>query len=339
MEAVAALAGVSTITVSRVLSRPEKVSAATRAKVLAAVNKTGFVLNLAAGTLASKKSRIIAAVVPTLSNAIFAETIRGLSDGLAPSGYQLLLGQSNYDPETEETLVSTFLGRQVDALVLTGGRHTERVRTRLRLSKIPVVETWDLPAKPIDMVVGFSNLEAGCAVGRHLLARGYRKIDFAGGPDDRSLARIAGLRSVLDATKGATIRVHELAAGGGFPAGAALVARLHEAQDMPRAIFFGNDALAAGALFECQRRGVKIPQMLALIGFADLEFAAALNPPLSTVSVPSAAMGQATASLLLNRLAAPNTSATDAAKIGGTKSQKRSTTLDLGFKLQIRASS
>jgi LacI family transcriptional regulator, gluconate utilization system Gnt-I transcriptional repressor len=263
--------------------------------------------------------------VPTLSNSIFAETIRGLSDGLAQSGYQLLLGQSNYDLDTEEQLVNTFLGRQVDGLVLTGANHSPSSRQRLRQSNLPVVETWDLPTRPIDMVAGFSNVEAGREVGRHLLARGYQVIDFAGGPDDRSLARTEGLRAVIQANPNARLRVHALVRGGGFPAGAQLVAMLHEADDLPQAIFFGNDALAAGALLECQRRSIAVPQELALIGFADLEIAAALYPALSTVRVPSKEIGVAAAQLLLNRLVDLN------APLNGRRR-------DLGFSLIVRAS-
>jgi LacI family transcriptional regulator, gluconate utilization system Gnt-I transcriptional repressor len=334
MEDVAALAGVSTITVSRALNRPEKVSAAARAKVMAAIKKTGFVANLAAGTLASKRSRIVGAIVPTLSNSIFAETMRGLSEGLAASGYQLLLGQSNYELSTEDQLVNTFLGRQVDGLVLTGGNHSLITRKRLRLSKLPVVETWDLPAKPIDMVAGFSNRAAGQSVGRYLLECGYRHIDFAGGPDDRSLARREGLRSIVEGKPSARLRVHALPRAGGFPAGAQLVARLHETGDLPQAIFFGNDALAAGALLECQRRAIAVPHELALIGFADLDIAAALDPALSTVRVPSKAMGDVAASLLLNRLGdlkcAPNALPELAALDRGR--------CDLGFSLLARES-
>ena len=138
----------------------------------AAIRKIGYVPNLTASSLASNQSRVIGAILPTIDNAIFAETVRGPADTLSHAGYQLLLGQSGYAPEQEEALVLAFLGRQVDGLVLTGGLHSKIVRNSLRQNSAPVVETWDLPAKPLDMVAGFSNFAAGRAVGAYLLETG-----------------------------------------------------------------------------------------------------------------------------------------------------------------------
>jgi LacI family transcriptional regulator, gluconate utilization system Gnt-I transcriptional repressor len=99
-------------------------------------------------------------MVPNLNNAIFVQTINGFSHYLTAQSYQSLLGQSNDDARIEEALVSTFLRRQVDGLVPTGSTHFEVTFERLRSAGLPIVETWDLPTKPIDMVVGFSNYEA-----------------------------------------------------------------------------------------------------------------------------------------------------------------------------------
>ncbi len=302
MEDVAAMAGVSMITVSRVLNTPDKVAVKTRDTVLAAIKKTGYVPNLMAGSLASNKSRIIGAIVPTIDNSIFADTVRGLSDTLALSGYQLLLGQSNYDLKTEESLVATFMGRRVDGLVLTGGTHSTLTTKRLRQGGIPVVQTWDLPKKPIDMVAGFSNFEAGRAVGQYLLAKGWRKLCFAGGPDDRSAARLEGLCSAVDKVRGAKLRVEPLPAGASFAGGRKVVASLLQNMALPDAIFFGNDALAAGAVMECQHRHIAVPSQLAIFGFADLDIAAAMEPALSSIRVPTRAMGEVAANMLLARL-------------------------------------
>ena len=118
-----------------------------------------------------RPSRIVAAVVPTLANSIFAETVEGMTDVLREHGYQLLLGNAGYSPETEEALVAAFLGRQPDGLILTGVQHTRRVRTQLRSQRMPVVETWELTDTPIDLIVGFSNFEAAR---RMTVARGWR---------------------------------------------------------------------------------------------------------------------------------------------------------------------
>ncbi len=326
---VAELAGVNMMTVSRVINQPNKVAEATRDKVLAAIKKTGYVPNLMAGSLASSKSRIVGCIVPTIDNSIFAETVRGLTENLAQGGYQLLLGQSNYDNAVEDQLVATFLGRKVDGLVLTGSVHSAMTTKRLRLAKVPVVETWDLPEKPIDMVAGFSNFEAGKAVGKYLFEQGHKLICFAGSEDARSSARLAGLQAACGkkAEKPISIR---LAAGASFAGGRQVIADLAQTslqKHMPSAIFFGNDALAAGALMECLARGIKVPEQLAIMGFADLDIAANLEPALSTVRVPTRQMGQAAAGLLLARLSTERPAGKALVKIQ-----------DLGFELVLRKS-
>lgn len=323
MSEVAALAGVTMITVSRVLNRPEKVALATREKVLAAIQKTGYVPNLMAGSLASNKSRIIGAIVPSIDNSIFADTVRGLSETLAAAGYQLLLGQSNYDVKVEEQLVATFMGRQVDGLVLTGGVHSDLTRQRLQQNQLPVVETWDLPEHPIDMVAGFSNQQAGDAVARYLLGKGYKRLCFAGGPDERSSARLEGMRAALKGKSGVSLHVERLATGASFQGGRDVIATLLKKGDFPQALFLGNDALAAGALMACQSLGIAVPQQLAIIGFADLDIAAVMAPALSSVQIPSREMGETAAQMLL-------------AHLGGDK--PAITVQDLGFTLIPRGS-
>src|SRR5690349_15500653 len=155
MEDVARAAGVSMITVSRALSAPDKLAPATLAKVRSAIDALRYVPNLTAGSLASKRSHIVAAIVPTIANSIFSETIDGLSQTLATRGYQLLLGQTHYRDDEESALVDAFLGRRADGIVLTGLRHARGVRAALQRAAIPVVETWDFGPRPIDMLVGF----------------------------------------------------------------------------------------------------------------------------------------------------------------------------------------
>ena len=307
MQDVATLAGVSMITVSRVINSPEKVAEVTRIKVEKAIRTLGYVPNLMAGSLASSKSRLIGAIVPTIDNSIFAETIRGLSQTLALNGYELLLGQTGYVDNAEERIVSTFLGRRVDAMVLTGIRHTDKTRSQLKESGIPVVETWDLSDRPIDMLAGFSNLEAGAAMGRYLIGKGYMRLGFAGGDESRALSRLAGLTATVKSTPGANLR-HVLLkpAAASFKAGREALVQLLKKDANLQAIFFSNDALAVGAMMECARRGLRVPQDIAIAGFADLDIASEIVPALTTVQVRSRRIGETAAGMLMDRLQGRN---------------------------------
>jgi LacI family transcriptional regulator, gluconate utilization system Gnt-I transcriptional repressor len=163
MQDVARRAGVSAMTVSRALKAPGKVAPATRARVEAAVAALGYVPDDAARSLASRHSRLVAALVSTVADSIFASTIDGLAESLRAHNHQLLLGTTEYSAASEEALLGTILSRRPDGLVLTSGVHTETSRRLLKGASIPVVEVWELPEEPIDMAVGFSNLEAGRA--------------------------------------------------------------------------------------------------------------------------------------------------------------------------------
>ncbi len=300
-EDVARAAGVSHITVSRVINTPEKVSPATRERVESFISSMGYIPNMLAGGLASRRTRIVAAIVPTISHSIFAETVRGLSEQLSLQGYQLLLGQTNYSEDAETGLVEAFIGRRVDGLVLTGVQHSARTRQRLKAAGIPVVETWDMSPQPIDMLVGFDNHAAGRAMGDYLVRKGYRRMAFVGGDDPRGLARFAGMRDALVA-QGAPEPVHQVVAMGSFlQAGRETICRLLALQPDIEAAFFSNDVMAAGAALECARRGIAVPKRIALAGFANLEIATEVLPALTTVQISAHQIGVTAAEMLLTR--------------------------------------
>ncbi len=327
MADVAVAAGVALVTVSRALNEPDRVSPVTLARVRAAVKQLGYVPDLTAGSLASARSRIVGAVVPTLSNAWFADTMDGLAAALAPAGYQLMLAQSSYHPDAEAGLVDAFLGRRVDAIVLTGATHEKAVRAKLRRMGLPVVETWDLPKSPIDMAVGFSHIGVGEAVGRFLLARGYRRIGFLGAQEERSLKRLAGLRAVLEkhGLEETGLPIELVPPPSSIAAGAAAMARLAAHCPALDAVFCSNDILAMGALLHCRQQNWQVPQRMAVVGFSDLAMAQAAFPPLTTVRVQATELGRRAGEMLLERFAG-------AAKPRGGK------VLDLGFSLVERAS-
>src|SRR5256886_12336654 len=181
LSAVAELAGVSAITVSRVVRLPEMVAPQTRAKVEAAMRELGYVPNRLAGALAGARSNSVGVLVPTIANSIFADTVQGLSDELEPLGYAVILAQSRYDAAREDRMLSALLSRRPEAIIMVGSPATSEGARLLRRAGIPVVETWDLPVTPIDAVAGFDNYQAGVAVARHLVAQGRASLAFIGG--------------------------------------------------------------------------------------------------------------------------------------------------------------
>lgn len=323
---VARLAGVSPITVSRALRSPEQVAEATRTRIAASVAELGYLPNLVAGSLASRRTRTVAAVIPTLGNSIFTEVLQGMMSVLRPAGYSLIVGDSRYSLTEELELVQTFLSRQVDALMLTGALHDPHLAELLAAQPVPVVETWSLPEAGLDMCVGFSNFMAARAMTRALLEHGYRKIGFVSAPTDqneRAAERLAGYRAALGEV-GRTVHPGLiLERTFGLSEGARALATLKERHPDLDAVFFANDTLAAGALLECARRGWAVPGRVAVAGFDDLEIAAQMVPQLSTVRVFRREMGVHAAELLLKRLAGEAVA---------------SPYMDLGFELILRES-
>src|SRR5262245_14007425 len=230
---VAKLAGVSPITVSRVVNRPELVTADTLAHVQQVIDRTGYVPNLLAGGLASKRTRLVAALVPSITNAIFVDTVQALTDRLWDAGYQVLLGLSGYPAIREDALLSAVLSRRPDAIYLTGINHSPEARQRLINAKIPVVETWDMTPTPIDMLVGFSHEQVGETVAHHLLAKGHRRFGMIWADDARALARRQGFLAHLESQGCADVEVVTVAAPSTLTLGRQGLARLLERGSRP----------------------------------------------------------------------------------------------------------
>ncbi len=184
MRDIAKAVGVSTMTVSRALRADASVAPATREAILQAVHDLGYVPDLAAGGLSSRRSRFVAILVPSLNNPHFSETVLGLSKRLDEAGLQLLIGDTDYRREREEALVHAFLSRKPEAIVLTPDGHTPRTLRLLADAGIPVIEIWEEPEQPVQHVVGFSNRRAMRALVESLAASGYRRMTFVGESDD-----------------------------------------------------------------------------------------------------------------------------------------------------------
>ena len=303
---VARLAGVSTATVSRALTQPDKVKSATAARIRQAVQALGYVAHGAARALASRRTRTIGAVIPTLDNAIFAHTAHALQKTLDDAGYTLLLASHEFDAEVEARLTRALIERGVDGLVLLGATHHPGVLQMIDLHQIPYVLTWALDAAGRHPCIGFDNRAAGEVIARHLLELGHRELGMISGittGNERAAERLEGVRQALAA--------HGIALPPGrvvekpytLTAGREGLREILRGAPRPTAVVCGNDVLAIGALAECQAQGLAVPREVSVTGFDDLEMAAVVTPALTTVHFPTAELGSLAGQHLLARLA------------------------------------
>ena len=299
---VARVAGVSAMTVSRVINKPERMPAATLAKVQAAIAKTGYVPNLLAGGLRSNKSRLVAALIPTLVGPVFNETVQALTVALSECGYQLMLGQSGYADSREEDLLGAIIGRRPDGIVLTGVTHSAEARRKLLAAGIPVVETWDLTPTPIDMLVGFSHTAVAEAVCRRLHGAGRRRLAVIGADDERALRRTGAFLAAARSLRLAKPVVHQVPAPTTLGSGRSGLRALLALNPDLDGVFCSSDLLALGVLTEAHAMGIAVPGRLAVIGFGDLDFARDLHPALTTVRIDGTRIGREAARCIVDRV-------------------------------------
>jgi len=302
LDDVSKLAGVSPITVSRALNRPEKVAPKTLAKVRKAIALTGYVPNLLAGGLASQRSRLIAAIVPSIANTVYAETIKFFSEKMREAGYQVLLGESGYSEEQEESLIATILQSRPDGVFLTGINHSPQARRLLLAANIPVVETWDITPTPLDVVVGFSHQDVGRAVADYLLTRDRGRIGALSATDHRAQLRQEAFLKTLEENGVTGVAISTVPVPTSFLAGRVGMASLLDRGFIDGAVFCSSDTLAQGALTEIQSRGLSIPDQIAMVGFGDQPFAAHTVPSLTTIKFDRALIGRKAAGALLTRI-------------------------------------
>jgi len=306
LQDVAAKAGVSAMTVVRVLRDPAKVAARTRERVERVIRETGYVPDLVARGLASNRSGLVAAIIPVLTNSLIAEIMQGLADAIAPDGYHLLLGASGFSSAGEETLVRAFLSRRIDGLYLTGAQHTAETARLCERAGIPVVEGGNLTRAPLDMLVGYSNVDAARTMTRYLVDRGYGTIGYIGAHEadnDRARDRRRGYEAALRAAKRRVDRSLCVETALDIESGARAFGELVDRRPDLRAVFCSADAIAVGALHECHRRKLAVPGRVAVAGFDDIPIAEHVAPELTTIRIPRYAIGRHAGEMIVRRLA------------------------------------
>ena len=271
---VAEAAGVSEMTVSRVLRQRGDVSERTRARVYEAARRLGYVPNKIAGALASSRVNLVGVVIPSLSNMVFPDVLHGIGAVLDDTALQPVIGTSKYDPELEEHVIYEMLSWRPSGLIVAGLEHTEAARAMMANAGIPVVEVMDTDGDPVAACVGISHAAAGREMAREIVARGYRRIGYLGSSsiaDHRAQKRLKGFREGL-AEAGLTL-ADECFYGGtsGFGTGRAMTAEILARSPDLDFLYYNTDMNAAGGLLHLIDRGYDIPGQIGLAGFNSFE--------------------------------------------------------------------
>jgi len=303
---VAKRAGVSTATISRVLSRPDVVAPDTRRKVLAAIDSLGFTPNAAAKNLRTLRTAKLLVTVPDISNPFFSLILQGIEDAAQREGYSVLVGDTQHDAGREEKYALMLRRKEADGLIFLGHRLPKEAATlvrSMRPAQAPVVNGCEFSPNLGIPSVHIDNATAASDAMEHLYRLGHRRIGIITGPLVSPLSR--------DRLAGATARAKKARAerdtivmNGDFSieSGSVAAERLLGRKEPPSAIFCFNDEMAMGVVQTARLRGLRIPRDLSVVGFDDIRFARYVDPPLTTVAQPMRQIGEGTVRLLVEIL-------------------------------------
>lgn len=322
---VARKAGVGAITVSRALREPERVSEDLRRQIQAAVDELGYVPDPNARALASARAEVFGVLVPSLTNNVFAEVVRGIYDSLSDSPFRIQLGHTHYSGLEEERLLQLFGSQRPAALIVAGIDQTATSRRLLETAGCPVVQIMETGPDPVDMLVGFSHFESGRAATEHLLEAGYRKVGFIGARmDPRSQRRLAGYRAAMEAAGLFDPRlVTTTPMLSSVSLGRELLRDALAKMPTLDGVFCNNDDIALGVLFECHRASIDVPRQIGIVGFNDLDMMQVAFPSVTSIRTHRYEIGRRAVAMAL-------------AEIAGNRPQHR--VVDLGFELMRRES-
>jgi len=290
------------MTVSRVLRGRGEVSEATRARVIAATRRLGYVPNRIAGGLASARVNLVAVIVPSLANMIFPEVLTAASEVLEAAGLQPVVGVTGYDPGREERVLYDMLAWRPAGVILAGLEHGAAARAMLRAAGVPVVEIMDVDGEAIDAAVGISHRRVGGELAAAILAAGYRRIAFLGTLmpfDHRARKRMEGFEAVL-AAAGVALAGREFYSGGSALAkGREMTEAVMGRRDDLDFLYYSNDVIGAGGLLWCLGRGLAIPARLGLAGFGGLDLIDGLPVRLATMDACRREIGREAARIVV----------------------------------------
>ena len=304
---VAAKAGVSRMTVSKVMRDVGNISEETRRRVRQAAHELGYLPNSLAGSLSSRTSRMVAVIIPSISDIVFSEVLSGVNAVLRPRGFQTFIGESHFDPSIEADLVRTMLSFRPAGLLLNGGMARSADAERLLAKRnCPAIQLWDCDNTDFDFGAGPSHAEAGHLVATHFLARGLRRVAYVGAELDKDLCarrRYLSLQSSLAAEGVDLVSMTSEEKPRQADTGRALAEQLIRTHPDIQAIHFLNDAMALGGLCYLHEAGIAVPDRVSVVGFNGTSIPNTVRTKLTTVDVPRVAIGKTAAQALFDILA------------------------------------
>lgn len=303
MHDVASRAGVSQMTVSRVMNRKGYISDEVRKKVEAAAQEIGYVQNRLANGLRSEKTRLVAVVLPSLGNTVFTDVLSGITDAVTQQGFRSVFGVTEYYQDYENELVLDLLSWRPFGIVLAGLEHTDQTRNAIKASGIRIAEIMDIDGLPMSVAFGLSQKRAGQVTAQYMLEKGHRRFAYIGslgGRDLRASKRLAGFFETITQA-GATLISEDISQlPSSMAEGRRMTAEVLSRAVKPDAIYYANDDLAAGGIMHCIANNIKIPEDIALAGFNGLPFLEAFPIQLTTVRTPRYEMGQRAGQFLVD---------------------------------------
>lgn len=312
--------GITKMTVSRYLRNPDSVAQETQTRIAAAIEQFGYIPNRAPEILSNAKSKAIGVLLPSLTNHVFADVLKGIELILDQAGYQTMLAHYGYSVKKEEERIESLLSYHVDGLILSENYHSLRTLKMIEVANIPVVEIMDSTQIGIQQAIGFDNVAAAQTMVETMITRGYKNIVyFTARMDRRTQLKMQGYEQAM---KKYGLEPYSLITEepSSFTLGGKQLRQILEKHPDTNGIFCTNDDLAIGALFECQRLGINVPKQIAIAGFHGHDVGFSVSPQLATVITPRLEIGKVAAQELLARL---------------NNAPLTETMIDLGFKIHL----
>ncbi|MDB5672652.1 MAG: LacI family DNA-binding transcriptional regulator [Alphaproteobacteria bacterium] len=308
-------------TVSRFINNPDVVAAATGERIRAAIEETGYIPNLLAGALATSRSRLVAVLIPHLTNSIFNEMIEAMVEELNRAGTTVMLGLTGLTAGRTEELVRAAVSRRADAIFSTGPVD-EAIASLVRRSRTPFIQLWELPEDPVDIAVGFSHRDAGRDIARFLIARGYQRPHLVTANGSRAAMRSLGFREEWAAQHGTEPTEGSVEIPSHFGHARRIFAEIRRLEVQPDVVVCGSDHLAQGLIVEAQTSGLSVPEDLAVVGFGNASIAGEMRPTITTIDIDGRRIAREAFSALQRRSK-------------GVEGERR---IDVGFRLIARES-